>query len=284
MGEKIVNTTGVDLCTETFGITGNPAVLLISGANASMMWWDTDFCQKLADKGRFVIRYDNRDVGKSKTYEPGNPGYTIVEMVDDAAGVLKAYHIDKAHIVGMSLGGMIAQLMALRYPDKVLSLTLMSTAIFGPDRSDPPPSKKEILEHRASAAHINWLDKASVVKYLVDGWRLLSGSKPFDELKAVKKAGIEFDRAKNLQSMYNHSKLTGGDEYINQIKNIAVPTLVVHGTEDPVLPYAYGASLAEEIPTATLLTLTGSGHENHYDDWDAIIEGIARLSEIRTFH
>lgn len=105
MSEKMVKINDVEICTECFGNPDHPALLLIMGANASMIWWDDEFCEKLAAKGRYVIRYDNRDVGRSTFYEPGKMGYTIVDMVDDAAGILDAYNIPKAHVVGMSLEG-----------------------------------------------------------------------------------------------------------------------------------------------------------------------------------
>ncbi|MED2497904.1 alpha/beta hydrolase, partial [Bacillus thuringiensis] len=131
MTEKIIKINEIDICTESFGDSADPAVLLIMGAMCSMVYWDEEFCQQLADTGRYVIRYDNRDVGRSTTYKPGSSHYTVVDMADDAIGVLDAYHIDEAHIVGMSLGGMIAQIVALRNPQRVLSITLIASGIFG---------------------------------------------------------------------------------------------------------------------------------------------------------
>ncbi|WP_153945047.1 alpha/beta fold hydrolase, partial [Acinetobacter baumannii] len=124
--EKMVKINDVEICTECFGNPDHPALLLIMGANASMIWWDDEFCEKLAAKGRYVIRYDNRDVGRSTFYEPGKIGYTIVDMVDDAAGILDAYNIPKAHVVGMSLGGMLAQILSLKYPNRVLTATMIA--------------------------------------------------------------------------------------------------------------------------------------------------------------
>ncbi|MBE7097253.1 alpha/beta fold hydrolase [Bacillus cereus] len=122
-------------------------------AICSMVYWDEEFCQQLADTGRYVIRYDNRDVGRSTTYEPGSSHYTVVDMADDAIGVLDAYHIDEAHIVGMSLGGMIAQIVALRNPQRVLSKTLIASGIFGSEDNDRnlPPIDEKILAYHANA-------------------------------------------------------------------------------------------------------------------------------------
>src|SRR5256885_8277603 len=141
MPERIIEANGVELCTESFGDPADPPVLLVMGTGASMLWWEEGFCRLLADGRRFVIRYDHRDTGRSVTYEPGRPGYTGADLVADAAGVLDAYEIPTAHIVGVSAGGAFAQLLALDYADRVLSLVLISTSPATPgDRELPPPT------------------------------------------------------------------------------------------------------------------------------------------------
>ncbi|CEH28041.1 acetyltransferase [Aneurinibacillus migulanus] len=278
MSEKINKINGIDICTESFGNPTHPAVLLIMGAMCSMVYWDEEFCQRLADTGRYVIRYDNRDVGRSITYEPGNSQYTVVDMADDAVGVLDAYGIDQAHIVGMSLGGMIAQIVALRHPKKVLTITLIASGIFGSDDNnrDLPPMDEKILAYHANGATLNWSDEESVANYLVAGSRLLCGSKhTFDEKRVYKQVTKEIKRANNLLSMFNHALLKGDDFYEGKLKGINVPALVIHGTEDTVLPYEHGLALANEIPNASMLTLEGTGHEVHFDDWDTIINAIS---------
>ena len=126
MKEKIIKTNGIELCTESFGNKKNPAILLVAGATVSMLYWDTEFCQQLSEKGFFVIRYDNRDVGKSTNYEPGSTPYDIVDLTNDAISILDGYKIDKAHFVGISLGGLISQIASIKFADRVNSLTLMS--------------------------------------------------------------------------------------------------------------------------------------------------------------
>src|SRR3954468_13639638 len=137
----MIEANGVRLCTESFGDAQDPPVLLVMGTGASMLWWEEGFCRMLADAGRFVIRYDHRDTGRSVTYEHGRPGYTGSDLVADAAGVLDAYEIPAAHIVGVSAGGALAQLLALDFADRVLSLVLISTspAVSG-ERTLPPAS------------------------------------------------------------------------------------------------------------------------------------------------
>src|SRR5215212_7059621 len=111
----MIEANGVELCAESFGDPADPPILLVMGIGASMLWWEEEFCRMLADGGRFVIRYDHRDTGRSVSYEPGRPGYHSADLVADAAGVLDAYGIPAAHVVGVSAGGALAQLLALDF-------------------------------------------------------------------------------------------------------------------------------------------------------------------------
>ena len=120
MTERMIEAGGIQLCTEPFGEPTDPPVLLVMGLGASMLWWEEEFCRSLADGGRFVIRYDHRDTGRSTTYEPGRPGYNGADLVADAAGVLDAYGLGSAHVVGVSAGGAMAQLLALDFADRVV--------------------------------------------------------------------------------------------------------------------------------------------------------------------
>lgn len=272
--ETIIKTDSIEICTECFGNPAQPAVLLIMGAMASMVWWDEEFCQRLADSGRFVIRYDNRDVGMSTSYEPGKPEYSVEDMEDDAIRVLNYFNIDKANFVGMSLGGMIAQLAALRNPDRVTTITMISSSVWD-NRPDLPQIDQKILDYHASGAAVNWSDEQSVIKYMAEGWRLLNGSKhPFDEERAYKLAEKEVKRARNLLSMFNHALLKGGESFYGKEKEIKVPALIIHGTEDPVLPVQHGEALAMSIPGSKLVLLEGIGHEIPYLEWNTIIGAV----------
>jgi pimeloyl-ACP methyl ester carboxylesterase len=282
VSERIVQANRIDLCTESFGDPSDPALLLIMGAMASMLWWPEALCRQLAERGRFVVRYDNRDTGRSVTYEPGQPGYTLDDLADDAAGVLDAYEIQHAHLIGMSLGGMIAQLTALKHSARVASLTLIASSVFGPDNPDLPPMDPKILAYHRSGAELNWSDEAAVIDYMVGGWRLLSGSAhPFDEPAIRAIATGEVKRATNLLSMFNHALLAGGERWYGKIGEIRAPALVIHGTDDPVLPYPHGLALARTIPGAKLLTLNGTGHELHPADWNTITDAILEQTPSR---
>jgi pimeloyl-ACP methyl ester carboxylesterase len=272
--EIIIKTDGIEICAESFGNPGHPPILLIMGASASMVWWDEEFCQKLAEKGRFVIRYDNRDVGCSTTYEPGTINYDIIDMTNDALNVLDHYKVDKAHIIGMSLGGMIAQLIALRNPQRALTITMIASSVWD-DIPGLPAIDEKILAYHSSAAEVNWTNEQSTIKYMVEGWRLLNGSKhPFDKKRAYRLAGAEFNRAKNLLSMFNHALLKGGESYYGKSNEIKIPSLVIHGTEDSILPYQHGQAISNTIPNTKFITLEGVGHEIHYRDYDLIIKEV----------
>jgi pimeloyl-ACP methyl ester carboxylesterase len=274
MNEMIVKFNNVDICTESYGNSSDPCILLIMGASASMIWWDSEFCERLAGKGRFVIRYDNRDVGRSTCYESSNPLYNVIDMADDALRVLNAYKIKKAHFVGMSLGGMIAQLVAIRKPERVLTITLISSSVWD-DIPTLPQIDKKILDYHLSTASLDWSNQEAVIKYMVGGWRLLNGSKnKFDENKAYKLAETEVKRANNLLSMFNHAMIKGGEDLYGKSKDIKLPVLIIHGTEDPVLPYAHAENLKKTIQNSKLISLEGSGHEIPFAEWDKIIKTI----------
>jgi pimeloyl-ACP methyl ester carboxylesterase len=277
MTEKIVQSGDAEIFTESFGNAANPAILLIMGATASILWWDEEFCMQLAAKGFFVIRYDNRDVGLSTTYTPGEPPpYDVLDMKDDALAILKAYGIEKAHFVGLSLGGMIAQIIAILHPEKVLSLTIISSSVWD-DIPELPGVDARIYEFHASAANLDWNNRDNVIKYMVEGGKIINGSKyAFDEKRAAELAGMEISRARNLLSMFNHSMLKGGEHLYGRSKSIIAPTLIIHGTEDIVLPFAHAEALHKTIQNSQLLKLEGRGHEVHAQDWDLIVNAIAK--------
>ncbi|WP_068621217.1 alpha/beta fold hydrolase [Paenibacillus tuaregi] len=280
MSEQQIQVNGIELCTESFGDPLNPTVILIMGAQASMVWWEDEFCQRLADAGRYVIRYDNRDVGQSTTYEPGSPGYTFEDMADDTIAVMDAYNIDKAHIVGMSMGGLLTQISALRHPERLLSITLVSTSNFAPDL---PPMEQKVIDFFSRSAEVDLTNEEEAARFAVEKWSILKGTKrKTNEAKIYNLAKREIRRSHNMASIHNHGLVTGGESYLTRTDEIAIPTLVIHGTEDPIIPYEHGKALARTIPGAALLTLDGAGHELHADDWPAIIEAITAHTSNRS--
>jgi pimeloyl-ACP methyl ester carboxylesterase len=274
MREKLVKKDGVVICTESFGEKENPAILLSAGATVSMLFWDEEFCKRLAEKGFFVIRYDNRDVGKSTNYEPGTTPYDIVDLVNDAITILDGYKVEKAHFVGVSLGGLVSQIAALEYSNRIESLTLMATGPWGDSDPDIPEMDTRILDFHAKAASVDWSDEENVVQYLLEGSRLMSGQKPFDKDRAEKTIRAEFRRANNYISMFNHAILQGGETYYNRLNEIEQPVLIIHGSDDLIWHFKHALVLERELKNSKLMVLEGTGHELHYQDWDTIIDGI----------
>lgn len=274
MPEKIISFNDIHICTESFGDINDPTILLIMGATSSMIWWEEEFCKTLSNQGFHVIRYDNRDVGKSITYEYGHPGYTFEDLADDAIQVLNAYKVDKAHIVGMSMGGIITQIVALKHPSRALTISLIMTSNFD---SRLPKKDSKVTEALGENKITNWQNKKEVIECFMKKSRILTSSKRvLDEEKVRRLNEEEFDRASNLQSRENHGFIRGWGSYLSRTDEINLPTLVIHGTDDPIIPYEHGVNLSKVISNAVLVTLDGAGHELHYNDWDKIINAISK--------
>jgi pimeloyl-ACP methyl ester carboxylesterase len=272
---------GVELCVETFGTSADPAILLIMGASASMDWWPDGFCARLASEGRFVIRYDHRDTGQSTSFPAGAPTYTSTDLTADAVGVLDALGIDKAHLAGASMGGGIAQELAVDHADRVLSLTLISTSPIGLGSNDLPPMSDELRRAFSNPApQPDWSDRSAVVEYMVADLRPYHGSVTMNEAAWRSLVDRIIDRTTDVAaSMINHWILDDGNASQARTDQIAVPTLVLHGTEDPLFPYPHGEALAAAIPGARLVPLEGVGHaELPPDVWDVAIGAIARIT------
>jgi pimeloyl-ACP methyl ester carboxylesterase len=270
----MIEANGVELCTESFGDPGDPPVLLLMGVSASMLWWEERFCRLLAAGSRFVLRYDHRDTGRSVTYEPGRPRYTGADLVADAVGVLGAYEIAAAHVVGVSAGGAFAQLLALGFPDRVLSLVLISTSPATPGQRSLPSPTERFNEFLASA-EVDWSEQESVIEYLVGYERMLAGgARPFDEAAWRELIDRDVGRARDIAASQNHNLIAEGEVPSGPISSIAAPTLVIHGTADPMFPIEHGRALAAEIPGARLLPLQGAGHGIERLHWETIAAAI----------
>lgn len=274
--DKTIRTDDVEFATQAFGNPSAEPVLLIMGAMASMLWWPDEFCAKLAKQGRYVIRYDNRDTGLSTNYEVGNPPYSFDDMADDAGRVLDAYGIGRAHIVGMSMGGMIAQVFAIRHPSRVKTLTVMSTSPVGTDTLHLPGTTAEYMEHSNSGANVDWTDRAQVIDFMLRDSRAIAGTAfPFDEDRMRTFIERDYDRARNFAAATNHFSVKGGEDMTGRLANVAAPLLVIHGTADPIFPVEHGAALAGAVNSGRLVRLEGGGHELHPGHWDKIVAEIA---------
>ena len=262
---------------ETFGDAADPAIMLIHGAGSSLLSWDEKLCRLLADGGRFVIRYDLRDAGRSVTYEPGTTKYGMRDLVEDAVGLLDALGVERAHIVGMSAGGGIGQLLALDHPERVATLTLASSTPGGPGPPNPdlPDPTPQLFANEPPEP--DWSDREAVIDYLVEAERPFAAlSWPFDESAMRELAGRVVDRSTNLEwGLANAFSQAAGEPWRERLGAIAVPTLVIHGNEDPLFPYGHALALAEEIPGAELLPLEATGHEYFPPHtWDVVVPAI----------
>lgn len=274
-GERLIHVGGVELCTETFGSPGDPPVLLVMGIGGSMLWWDEAFCAMLAARGRHVIRYDQRDTGRSVTYDVGRPGYTGADLVADAARVLDGYELPAAHVVGVSAGGALAQVLAIDRPERVRSLVLISTSsALGGDRGPLPGPSAELMRF-FEISRPDVADRHSTVEHLVAYQRVLAGGRrPFDERYARDRVRRDMERARSSPSAQNHEQIDGAAPG-GRLADVSAPTLVVHGTADPMFPPEHGEALAAAIPGARLLLIDGAGHGVEPADWETLAGAIA---------
>ncbi len=276
MTEKYINANGIDFAYEQFGESENPVILLIMGLGTQMTGWPESFCAGLAARGYCVIRFDNRDIGLSQKMTnlpvpnllkvilfarlklPVAVPYTLEDMANDAVALLDALNIESAHLVGASMGGMIAQLVAGHFPFKVLSLTsIMSTSS---RKSLPGPDRKVALHMLRRPAKA---DAQSMHEYAMRTWRLIGSPAypPTDEALSEK-------LSRSYQRSYypaGHSRqmvaiMAGGDR-VAVLKKIVAPTLVIHGKADPLVPVSGGIDTAELIPGAKLELIEGMGHD-----------------------
>jgi pimeloyl-ACP methyl ester carboxylesterase len=271
---------GTDLCVQTFGVPGDPAVLLIAGAASSMDWWEDGFCTRLAAGGRYVLRYDQRDTGASTSWPAGEPGYTGADLTADAVAVLDGLGIAAAHVVGISAGGGVGQELALQHPGRITTLTLLSTSPVGPapaDRPGLPGMRDDVARSFAEPRpDPDWSDAGAVVAAVVDGERLFHGTLPFDEERVRALAERVVARTTDMAAtMTNHWILDDGGSSAAGVGAITAPTLVLHGTADPLFPIGHGEVLAAEIPGARLVRLEGVGHQMPPPAvWDVVITEI----------
>jgi pimeloyl-ACP methyl ester carboxylesterase len=274
MSERVIGAEGAELATQSFGDPAHPPILLIMGIMASMLWWPDAFCARLAERGRFVLRYDSRDTGLSTAYPVGDPAYTSDDMIDDAVRILDGYAIPSAHLVGMSMGGALAQLVALKHRAHVASLTVISSSPVGADTSGLPGPSAAYRAHAKQYETIDWTDRAQVMRMLLAESRALAGvARPFDEAGARRMIERDVERARNFASVSNHFIVEESDRQY-RLSDLRAPLLVIHGTADPLFPIEHGLALARIVPGATMVRLEGGGHELHEADWDTIVAAI----------
>ncbi|MDP9847049.1 alpha/beta fold hydrolase [Streptosporangium lutulentum] len=275
---KYVASGDLRLWTERFGDSGDPAVLLIMGTSAPGAGWPDDMVETLVGAGRQVIRFDHRDTGRSTCVTFATRPYTLADMAADAVAVLDGLGIAAAHVVGASLGGAIGQWLAAHRPERVLTLTAIMSGPMGqsagpawaramagqePDPGDLPPPTPEFLHHLVRRATTPPTTRDEHVAANVETWRVLNGDVlPFDEQAARRFVETAHDQAADPAAATNHDlasrRMT--EDRLVPLSSITAPTLVVHGTEDPLRPLPHGRAVAAQIPNARLRTIPGMGH------------------------
>ncbi len=292
---EIAHVNGVTLAWDSFGDAHARPLLLVMGLGLQMIAWDEAFCEALAARGFYVIRFDNRDVGLSTSFESwGDPNplqvfdqlrkkrpvtapYLLRDMADDAVGLLDAIGVPAAHVLGMSMGGMIGQQMAIRHPERVLSLTsIMSTTGATDVRG---PSYETIAALLAPFPP----DRAGFIRRSVEMARTLHGGGfPFDEERYRRLAARSYDRAYHPGGVRRQliAIWLSGDR-TPALRSLALPTLVIHGDADPLIPVDGGRATARAIPGARLEIIPGMGHELPRAVWPRIIDDVSQLAAER---
>ena len=272
MAERIVRANGIEIWCEDFGNPRDPAVLLVMGAGGQGILWPDEMCAALVAAGHSVIRYDNRDTGQSTCRAFSEAPYTLSDMARDAIGVLDAHGVERAHVMGASMGGMIGQTLAIEHPGRLRTLTsIMSSpagggimqAMFGGGDSRLPGPAPKVMEHIRATAEKPPQSDAERIDAAVALWRVLSGSgEPFDEPTIRAREARILARARNIDAAQNHQLAIGASpDRDERLRAVRVPTLVIHGTDDPILPLPHGRATADAIPGAKFLVLEGVGHD-----------------------
>ncbi len=294
MAEQTAHANGIEIVYETIGDPSDPPLLLVMGLGMQLIHWPVELCEQLAERGFHVIRFDNRDSGRSTKISAHVPDfrravlglsvdapYLLEDMADDAFGLLDALGIESAHVVGASMGGMIAQTMAIAHPERVRSLTsIMSTT--GERWAGLPKLRVwGVLMGRAPQ------EKQAYIERFVRVFRLI-GSKgyPLEEERIRELADASYERGHNTAGTGRQlAAIMASGDRTEQLRSLAVPTTVIHGRDDPLVPFRGGRATARAIPDARLIAIPGMGHDLPEQVWpqiiDAVVETAARAAPAR---
>jgi pimeloyl-ACP methyl ester carboxylesterase len=278
---------GIEIEYETFGSPNDPALLLVMGLSGQMTAWEKGFCQRLADAGRYVIRFDNRDVGLSSwfddtevdigavltaamTGEPFPPvPYKLADMADDAFGLLDCLGVERAHVVGMSMGGMIGQTMAIEHPERVLTLTSVMSNTGEQEYGQSTPEAMEALLAPAPQTRAEAIEASS------QAWKVIGGPRYHDDDFNRRRAAAAYDRAFHpIGSARQLAAVMASGSRADALSRLRVPTLVIHGRADPLIQPSGGERTAELVPGANLLVFKDMGHDLPEPLWPLITDAI----------
>jgi pimeloyl-ACP methyl ester carboxylesterase len=284
MAEQTCRVGDIDIAYETFGDPSRPALLLVMGLATQMIAWHEDFCAELADQGFHVIRFDNRDVGRSSAMRDlpvptlrqlvlrskGAAGYTLSDMARDAVGLLDHLGIDRAHVAGASMGGMIAQTLAIEHPERVMSLCSIMSNTGGRWSGRPKLATYRVLLGTPPKERGRYID------HVLKVYRVI-GSPDFDrdEDHLREMAGRSYDRGRNpAGSGRQLAAIIASGDRTSRLRSLSVPTVVIHGTKDRLVSPSGGRATAKAIPGARLVRIEGMGHDLPRGAWPQIIGAI----------
>lgn len=286
MARSTATINGIEICYETLGDPSGQPLLLIMGLGGGMHWWDDEFCQELVDREFYVIRYDNRDCGRSakmtgrvsvvRSYLRLAPTpYGLHDMADDAVGLLDHLELDAAHVAGVSMGGMIAQRLAINHPKRVLSLTsIMSTTGNKLVGYPSPKALPRMLGRRSITTRQEYVDTA------LETWKFLTADYPVDVERISQRAGETFDIGLFPAGYFRHvGAINSAPDRTRKLRELDVPALVIHGTKDPLVHVSGGKATARAIPGAELLLIDGMGHDLPPSENERIADAIARTAD-----
>jgi pimeloyl-ACP methyl ester carboxylesterase len=288
MSERFARSNGLEICFETLGDPGGRPLLLVMGLGGPMIWWDAELCAMLVERGFFVIRFDNRDCGRSARIRSAprprpvnvllgdtrSAAYTLTDMAADTAGLLSHLGLPAAHVAGVSLGGMIAQTLAIRHPERVLSLTSIMSTTGSRAVGWPKASVLPVLLQRLPRTRPEYV--AEVVRL---SRQIGSRAYPVGDERARRRAQATFDRGLNPAGTARQlvAIMASGDR-TRALRRVRVPTLVIHGADDPLINVSGGIATAKAIPGAELLVIPGMGHDLPPQLWPTFVDGIDRTA------
>jgi pimeloyl-ACP methyl ester carboxylesterase len=282
--------TGIDLCYQTFGDPAEEALLLVMGLGGPMTWWDPAFCQMLADRGFYVIRYDNRDAGRSSKVSgrinrrkivasfaglKAKTPYSMQDMADDAFALLDHLEVDAAHVVGISMGGMIVQTMALSQPKRVLSLTSIMSTTGRRTVGWQDPRLLPLLAARRDTSREQYVETSARL------WRMIGSPHFPDSDDSIReRAGETWDRGISRAGVARQmgAILTQPDRS-RALRGLRVPALVIHGTHDKMVHVSGGRATSQAIPGSELLLIPGMGHDVPRDLHETFVDAIRRVAD-----
>ena len=285
----VAQANGIEIAYETFGERSNPPMLLVMGLGCQLLLWPEELCQMLAGRGFYVIRFDNRDIGLSSKIEGGpepnvlaalagdasSASYTLADMADDTLGLLEQLEIEAAHAVGVSMGGMIVQQLAIDHPERVLSLVSIMSTTGDPSVGQPDPAAMPALLAPAPD------DREAYIDFEVGVFRAIgSPAYPLDEERFREIAGAAYDRSHYPDGFARQLVgILASPDRTQPLGGVRAPALVIHGENDPLITVSGGEATALAIPGAQLLKIPGMGHDLPVELWPQLVDAIVENAE-----